>query len=123
MFAFVNVETLKLDTFHHKMSPQSHSSAMMISQHLFKSWEHLVFQVSIKIQLRVIQIHAEEFLHLLNTPESGNIFWVEGEFKNYCFAVQTLPYLLYCSSEDCLSIFLMVLPVLYNSDTCKDYDI
>ncbi len=42
------------------------------------------------------------------------------ELKNNSFAVQTIPYLLYCSSEDGLSIFLMVLPVLYNSDTCTD---
>ncbi len=42
------------------------------------------------------------------------------EFTNNSFAVQTIPYLLYCSSEDELSIFLMVLPVLYNSDTCTD---
>ncbi len=39
----------------------------------FKCWEHLIFQVRIGIQLSVIQINAEEFLHHLNTPESGNI--------------------------------------------------
>lgn len=59
------------------MDPQSHSTALMLSQHLFKRWEHLIFQVRIRIQLSVIQINAEEFLHHLNTPESGNIFEVE----------------------------------------------